>query len=73
MKTLLVVTAWLEAVTGAALIVAPAPPVALLARRGRSTRPAGLVARVAGAALLALGAGLLAGARRWPAAGPGEE
>jgi hypothetical protein len=55
MKNLLVVTAWLEALTGVALLVAPAPLVLLLAGAVLDTAGAQLVARVAGAALLALG------------------
>lgn len=55
MKKLLVVTALLEAVTGVALMVSPAPPVSLLVGAALDA-PGGLVvARVAGAALLALG------------------
>lgn len=55
MKNLLVVTACLETVTGVALMVSPAAPVALLLGTALDT-PVGLVlARLAGAALLALG------------------
>jgi hypothetical protein len=55
MKNLLVVSAALEAVTGIALMVSPASPVSLLVGAVLDT-PGGLVvARVAGAALLALG------------------
>jgi len=55
MKNLLVVTALLEAVTGVALMLQPALPVSLLVGAALDT-PGGLtVARVAGAALLALG------------------
>ena len=55
MKNLLVVTAWLETITGVALIVEPSPPLSLLLGAALDT-PVGLVvARVAGAALLALG------------------
>ena len=55
MKNLLVVTALLEAVTGVALIVSPAPPVLLLVGAALDTAGGLIVARVAGAALLALG------------------
>jgi hypothetical protein len=55
MKHLLLVTAWLEAVTGVALIVSPAPLVLLLSGAALDTTGGLLVARVAGAALLALG------------------
>lgn len=55
MKTLLVVTAWLEAVTGVGLIVVPAPLVPLLVGAALDTIGGLIVARVAGAALLALG------------------
>jgi hypothetical protein len=55
MRNLLVVTALLETITGVALMVSPAPPVSLLVGAALDT-PVGLVvARVAGAALLALG------------------
>ncbi|MFA6956550.1 MAG: hypothetical protein WC538_11830 [Thermoanaerobaculia bacterium] len=55
MKKLLVVTALLEIVTGVALGVAPAPLVSLLAG-AELDAPGGLiVARIAAAALLALG------------------
>ena len=54
-KTLLVVSAWLETITGVALIAAPAAPVSLLLGVAFDT-PVGLVmARVAGVALVALG------------------
>jgi len=55
MKTLLIVTAVLEAATGLALSLSPALPVSLLLGVVFDT-PGGLViARVAGAALLSLG------------------
>jgi hypothetical protein len=57
MKKLLIVSAWLEAVTGVALIVSPAPPVKLLVGAALDTTGGLIVARVAGAALLALGLG----------------
>ena len=63
MKTLLIVTALLEAVTGLALSLSPALPVSLLLGAVLDT-PGGLtVARVAGAALLSPRPRLLAGAR----------
>jgi hypothetical protein len=55
MKILLVVTACLEALTGLALMVSPAPLVRLLAGAALDTTGGLLVARVPGAALLALG------------------
>jgi hypothetical protein len=55
MRNLLVVTALLETITGLALMVSPALPVSLLIGAALDT-PVGLVlARIAGAALLALG------------------
>jgi len=55
MKKLFVVTALLEAITGVALIVSPGPPVSLLVGAVLETPSGLIVARVAGAALLALG------------------
>ena len=55
MKNLFVVTALLEAITGVALIVSPGPPVSLLVGAALDTPGGLIVARVAGAALLALG------------------
>jgi|SRR5450432_3830070 hypothetical protein len=55
MKNLLVVTAFLEALTGLALMVSPALPVLLLVGAALDTPGGLIVARVAGAALLALG------------------
>jgi hypothetical protein len=55
MRSLLVATALLEAVTGVALMVSPAPLVSVLAGAALDTPGGPLVARVAGAALLALG------------------
>ena len=55
MKTLLGVSAWLETITGVALIVSPAAPVSLLLGAALDTPVALVLARVAGAALLALG------------------
>jgi hypothetical protein len=57
MKELLIVSAWLEALTGVALMVSPALPVLLLVGAALDTMGGLLVARVAGAALLALGLG----------------
>jgi len=57
MKKLLIVSAWLEAATGVALLVWPAPPVLLLVGAALDTTGGPIVARVAGAALLALGLG----------------
>ena len=57
MKKLLVITALLEAVTGVALMVAPAPLVFLLVGAALDTTGGLVIARVAGAALLALGLG----------------
>lgn len=55
MKPLLIITAVIECATGIALIVAPAPPVMMLAGAALDTTGGLLVARLAGAALLALG------------------
>jgi hypothetical protein len=55
MKSLLVVTALIEAVAGVALTVSPAPPVSLLLGAALDTAGGLVVARVAGGALLALG------------------
>lgn len=55
MKNLLVVTALLEALTGVALIVSPAPLVSLLIGATLDTTGGLLAARVAAGALLALG------------------
>jgi hypothetical protein len=55
MKRLLIVSAWLEAVTGVALMVWPAPPVLLLVGAALDTTGGLIIARVAGAALLSLG------------------
>jgi hypothetical protein len=54
MKTLLVVTAVFEGVTGVVLMAWPAPPVFLLLGTALDTPGGQVVARVAGAALLAL-------------------
>ena len=55
MKNLLVVTALLEIITGLALIVSPALPVSLLIGAALDTAAGLVLARLAGAALLALG------------------
>ena len=55
MKTLLIVTAVLEAVTGLALAVFPSVPVSLLLRSSFDTSTEVAVGRITGAALLALG------------------
>ncbi len=55
MKAFLVVTASLEAVTGLALLLSPALPVSLLLGTALDKPGGATVARVAGAALLALG------------------
>ena len=55
MKKLFIVSAWFEAVTGVALMVWPAPPVWLLVGAALDTTAGLIIARVAGAALLALG------------------
>jgi hypothetical protein len=55
MKSLLIVTAALEAVTGLALLVAPSVPASVLLGSPLDTPVGMVVARMAGAALLALG------------------
>ena len=55
MKNLLVVTALLETITGVALIVSPALPASLLFGAPIDTAVGLILARIAGAALLALG------------------
>ena len=55
MRRLLIITAVIEAATGVALMVSPAPPVLLLVGAALDTTGGLIVARVAGAALLALG------------------
>jgi hypothetical protein len=57
MKKLLIVSALLEAASGLALMVSPAPPVLLLVGAVLDTTGGLIIARVAGAALLALGLG----------------
>jgi hypothetical protein len=55
MKTLLTVTAVLEAATGLALVARPSAPVALLLGSSLDTPAALTIGQVAGAALLSLG------------------
>lgn len=55
MKTLLIVTAMIEAATGLALVASPSVPISLLLGGSLDTPSALVVARVAGAALLSLG------------------
>ena len=55
MKTLLSVTAVLEAMTGLALMARPAEPVAVLLGSTLETPTAMTIGRIAGAALLSLG------------------
>ena len=55
MKNLIVVTALLETVTGIVLLVSPALPVSLLTGAALDTAVGLVLARIAGAALLALG------------------
>src|SRR4051812_18802110 len=57
MKYLLIITAAIEAATGLALITAPAIVATLLLGNWTAAAPAQIVARIAGAALLALGLG----------------
>lgn len=54
-KTLLMVTALLEAATGLALLLSPSLPVSMLLGASLDTPAALVVARVTGAALLSLG------------------
>ena len=62
MKSLYTVTAAIELGAGLALLCSPSATVVLLVGSGLDTSAAGILGRVAGAALLALGS-LLAGAR----------
>jgi hypothetical protein len=55
MKLLLIVTAWLETLTGLALMLWPAPLVSLLIGATLDATAGPVAARIAGAALLALG------------------
>jgi hypothetical protein len=55
MRTLLIVTALLEAATGFALAASPSRVVSLLIGSPLDTRPGSLVGRLAGTALLTLG------------------
>jgi hypothetical protein len=55
MRTLLIVTALLEAATGFALAASPSQVVSLLIGSPLDTRPGSLVGRLAGTALLTLG------------------
>jgi hypothetical protein len=55
MRTLLIVTALLEATTGFALAVSPSRLVSLLLGSPLDTRPGSVVVRLAGTALLTLG------------------
>jgi len=55
MRTLLIVTALLEATTGVALAASPSRLVSLLIGSPRDTRPGSVVVRLAGTALLTLG------------------
>jgi hypothetical protein len=57
MKKLLIVSAWVEAATGAALMISPAPVLMLLVGVGLDTTGGLMIARIAGAALMALGLG----------------
>ncbi len=54
-KTLLIVTAVLEAATGVVLLVSPSVPVSLLLGVSPESPDGGTVARIAGAALISFG------------------
>ncbi len=56
MKNLLILTAFVETATGAALLLVPSVPVSLLLGASLDTPAALVVSRVAGASLLSLGA-----------------